>query len=43
MATKFDYPRLGTLGLARLFAELLRQYQHRNSGPTQTNEGPGRL
>ena len=39
MASKFDYTRLGTLGIARMFAELLRQYQHRNSGPAQTDEG----
>lgn len=37
MASKFDYARLGTLGIARMFAKLLRQYP--NSGPTQTDEG----
>ena len=39
MASKFNYARLGTLGIARMFTELLRQYQHRNSGPAQTDEG----
>ena len=43
MAAKFDYPRLGTLGLAKVMLELLRQYQNRNSSPTKTNEGPRRL
>ena len=39
MASKFGYAKLGTLGIARMFAELLRQYQNHNSRPAQTDEG----
>ena len=39
MASKVNYPRLGTLGIAKVMVELLRQYQNRNSSPTKTNEG----